>query len=160
MNIACSFLAVMCDKEMDFLLTDYQSEVHRQDSDWKVWDRCLVLLPVPRWVRQAAQTVDLRVLPQVHETGEDISLPPGGRAGSLQGREALTLYLLSWCEEKLNWLWCQKQVTQAGTNNCIPQNTMGCDYLSLPEIPASSTKVLHWYPSWTPKWCSLSKFTH
>ena len=34
--------------------------------------------------------------------------------------------------------WCQKQVFQAWISNCIPQTT----YLSLPEIPASGTKVL------------------
>ena len=33
-------------------------------------------------------------------------------------------------------------LSQAGINNCIPHNTMGCNYLSLPEIPASDTKVL------------------
>ena len=38
--------------------------------------------------------------------------------------------------------WCQKQVSQAGISNCIPQSTVGCNYLSLPEIPASGTKVL------------------
>ena len=39
-------------------------------------------------------------------------------------------------------LWCQKQVSQAGISNCIPHNTVGCNYLSLPEIPASGTEVL------------------
>ena len=39
-------------------------------------------------------------------------------------------------------LWHQKQVSQAGINNCIPQNTVGCNYLSLSEIPASGTEVL------------------
>ena len=39
-------------------------------------------------------------------------------------------------------LWRQKQVSQAGISNCIPQSTVGCNYLSLPEIPASGTKVL------------------
>ena len=34
-------------------------------------------------------------------------------------------------------LWCQKKISDR-----IPQNTVGCDYLSLPEIPASDTKVL------------------
>ena len=38
--------------------------------------------------------------------------------------------------------WCEKQVSQAGLSNCIPQNTVGCNYLSLPEIPASGTQVL------------------
>ena len=36
----------------------------------------------------------------------------------------------------------QKQVSQAGISNYIPQFTVGCNYLSLPEIPASGTKVL------------------
>ena len=39
-------------------------------------------------------------------------------------------------------LWCQKQVFQVGISNYIPQFTVGCNYLSLPEIPASGTKVL------------------
>ena len=39
-------------------------------------------------------------------------------------------------------LCCQKQVSQAGISNYIPQFTMGCNYLSLPEIPASGNKVL------------------
>ena len=36
---------------------------------------------------------------------------------------------------------CQKQVSQAGISNYIPQFTVGCNYLSLPEIPASGNKV-------------------
>ena len=40
-------------------------------------------------------------------------------------------------------LWCQKQISQAGISNCIPQNTVGCNYLSLPEIPASGPKVIN-----------------
>ena len=39
-------------------------------------------------------------------------------------------------------LWCQKQVSQAGISNCIPQFTVGCNYLPLPEIPVSGTNVL------------------
>ena len=44
-------------------------------------------------------------------------------------------------------LWCQKQVSQAGISNYIPQVTVGCNYLSLPEITAADTKVLifWWY---------------
>ena len=38
-------------------------------------------------------------------------------------------------------LWCQKQVSHAGISNCLSQYCMGCNYLSLPEIPASGTKV-------------------
>ena len=37
---------------------------------------------------------------------------------------------------------CHKQVSQAGISNYIPQFTVGCNYLSLPEIPASGNKVL------------------
>ena len=38
-------------------------------------------------------------------------------------------------------LCCQKQVSQAEISNYIPQFTVGCSYLSLPEIPASGSKV-------------------
>ena len=38
-------------------------------------------------------------------------------------------------------LCCQMQVSQAGISNYIPQFTVGCNYLSLPEIPASWHKV-------------------
>ena len=44
-------------------------------------------------------------------------------------------------------LWCLKQISQAWINNCIPQNTVRCNYLPLPEVPASGTQVLnirHW----------------
>ena len=41
------------------------------------------------------------------------------------------------------WGLChQKQVSQAGISNCIPQYSVGCNYLLLPEIPASGDKVL------------------
>ena len=46
---------------------------------------------------------------------------------------------------RLTYIWglqCQKQVSQAGISNYIPQFTVGCNYVSLPEIPASATKVL------------------
>ena len=39
-------------------------------------------------------------------------------------------------------LWCQRQVSQAGISNDIPQFIVGCNYLSLREIPASGAKVL------------------
>ena len=39
-------------------------------------------------------------------------------------------------------LWRQKHVSQAGISNYIPQCTVGCNYLSLSEIPASGAKVL------------------
>ena len=39
-------------------------------------------------------------------------------------------------------LCCQKQVSQAGISNYIPQFTVGCNYISLTEIPASGNKVL------------------
>ena len=39
-------------------------------------------------------------------------------------------------------LWCQKLASQAGISNYIPQFTVGCNYLSLPEIPASGTKII------------------
>ena len=39
-------------------------------------------------------------------------------------------------------LGCQKQFYQARISNHIPQYSIGCNYLTLPEIPASGTKVL------------------
>ena len=38
--------------------------------------------------------------------------------------------------------WCQKQVSQAGISNNIPPKTVGCNYLSMPEIPTSGTTVV------------------
>ena len=38
-------------------------------------------------------------------------------------------------------LWCQTQVYRAGISKCTPQDTVGCNYLSLPGIPASATEV-------------------
>ena len=38
-------------------------------------------------------------------------------------------------------LWCQKQLTLAMISNCIPHYSVGCNYLSLPNIPASGIKV-------------------
>ena len=39
-------------------------------------------------------------------------------------------------------LGCQEHVSQAVISNFILQFTVGCNYLSLPEIPASGAKVL------------------
>ena len=48
-----------------------------------------------------------------------------------------------WVKLYHKWgLWCQKQVSQAEISNCIPQYSVGCNYLSMPEIPTSGTKVL------------------
>ena len=33
--------------------------------------------------------------------------------------------------------FCSHKVSQAGISNCIPQFSVGCNYLSLPEVPAS-----------------------
>ena len=48
------------------------------------------------------------------------------------------------CQWYIWGLWCQKQVSRAGIRNCIPQYSVGCNYLSLPEMPASGTKVLNY----------------
>ena len=48
-----------------------------------------------------------------------------------------------WSNNPEIWgLCCQKQVSQTGIINYIPQFTVGCNYLSLPEIPVSGNKVL------------------
>ena len=39
-------------------------------------------------------------------------------------------------------LWCQKQVPRACISNFIPQFTVGCNYLCMPKILASGTRVI------------------
>ena len=39
-------------------------------------------------------------------------------------------------------LWYQKQVSQACISNCIPHNTVGCNYLCMPEISAPGAKLI------------------
>ena len=39
-------------------------------------------------------------------------------------------------------IWCQKHVPYVWTSNCMPQNTVKFNTSSMPEIPASGTKVL------------------
>ena len=53
-------------------------------------------------------------------------------------------YNIVWKSVSLNWgLCCQKQISQAWISNYIPQNTVGCNNLSMPEKPASGNKVLN-----------------
>ena len=42
-------------------------------------------------------------------------------------------------------LWCQNQVSQTGISNCIPHYSVGCNYLSMPEMSPSVPKVLNSY---------------
>ena len=39
-------------------------------------------------------------------------------------------------------VWRQEQVSQPCISNCIPQYSVGCNYLYMPVIPASGTKVI------------------
>ena len=46
--------------------------------------------------------------------------------------------------QALSCVWglsCQKRVSHAGKSNCIPHNTVGCNYLFLAGVPAPGTKV-------------------
>ena len=57
---------------------------------------------------------------------------------------------LAWASELTIIIWrlqCQKQVSQTGISNCIPLYSVGCNYLSMPVIPASGTKIIlfRWY---------------
>ena len=69
---------------------------------------------------------------------------------------------------KVIWGLCrQKQISQAGISNCIPRNTVGCNSLSLPEIPGSHitryralTKVEHQSKLWTANKYSLSQASY
>ena len=53
--------------------------------------------------------------------------------------------IIAWRQVWVNNIWglcCQKHISQAGISNYIPRLTVGCNYLSLPEIPASGNNVL------------------
>ena len=52
------------------------------------------------------------------------------------------VWLLTLVIYNISGISCQKQILQAGISNCIRQFSVGCNYLSLSEIPASGTKVL------------------
>ena len=47
-----------------------------------------------------------------------------------------------------NWGLCDQKVSQAGINNYIQQSTVGCNYLSLPEIPEKSALRISCYTRW------------
>ena len=46
------------------------------------------------------------------------------------------------CTNPLLCLRCQRQVSRACISNYIPQSSVGCDYLSMLQIPISGTKLL------------------
>ena len=75
------------------------------------------------------------ILGELGHTMADDALAPSVPRSS--GDMALTM--------QHKWRLClQKPVSQAGIINYIPQFTVGCNYLSLREIPASGDKVLKW----------------
>ena len=72
----------------------------------------------------------------LHDKFPDIKLPPSYRCLLQSSFQFISSHI--WGRRS------EKQVSQAWISNCIPQYTVGCNYLSLPEIPASGTKVLIW----------------
>ena len=68
-------------------------------------------------------SIKQKALELVCEMAATLSLPQHAKATAIWG------------------LWHQKLIFQAGMYRCIIQNTLGCNYLSLPEIHASCTKV-------------------
>ena len=48
-------------------------------------------------------------------------------------------------------LQCQKQVSRACISNYIPQYSVGCNYLCMPYIPASGSKILISIPQYVTK---------
>ena len=61
-----------------------------------------------------------------------------GNNVNIMGAEALAIILTM---QDIWGLWCQKQVSQAGINSCIPQYSVGCNYLSMPEIPGGRLNI-------------------
>ena len=72
--------------------------------------------------------------PKIHLRPAEVLAPASMEFTTPVWRNGIT-YLNIWR------LCCQKQVSQAGISNYIPQFTVGCNSLSLPEIPASGNKV-------------------
>ena len=66
---------------------------------------------------------------------------------NITDRISLLVLDIQWkCNDLANWgLCCQKQVSQTGISNYIPQFTVGCKYTYPCLIPASANKVLNWY---------------
>ena len=54
-------------------------------------------------------------------------------------------------------LCCQKQVSQVGICNCIPQYSVGCNYVSVFVIPASGNKVHNYHVKAKTKWSLYSR---
>ena len=56
--------------------------------------------------------------------------------------DILTRSSNKWLVDNEDFSATQKQISQVGISNCIPQNTVECNHFSIPEIPASGTEVL------------------
>ena len=54
----------------------------------------------------------------------------------------ITLYARVAHQHMIWGLCCQKQVSQAGISNCIPQDNVGCNFLSLTELLASGANAI------------------
>ena len=72
--------------------------------------------------------------------------------GQLIRRHGLIFYQLDSKRSSIgnnnNWGLCDQKVSQAGINNYIQQSTVGCNYLSLPEIPEKSALRISCYTRW------------
>ena len=55
-------------------------------------------------------------------------------------------------------LWCQKQVSQAEKSNCIPQYSVGCDYISLSMTSAFCIYIYFFFEYIYAVWLSYQHF--
>ena len=117
-------------------------------SYWQQRNNFLVAVPLCGEPLKTGGIVTRKMLPF-----DDVIMPSSHRGPPTSGRlikvHSPDTYLGFFPSSPLNGVivhiwgpWYQKQVSQARICNCIPSNTVGCNYLSLPEIRTSGAKVL------------------
>ena len=92
----------------------------------------------------AARNISMQIQKSCNPIAMSFAVKSTYTASALMTPTAVSRAINTCCLETAEYIWglcCQKQVSQAGISNYIPQFTVKCNYLSLPEIPASGNKV-------------------
>ena len=85
-------------------------------------------IPVPTYIGEKSPKSCMWQVPWWLIRGEDIYVHLSG------GRRIMSTGFIIW------ELWYQKQVSRAWLSNYSPQDTVGCNYLAMPYIPAQQTE--------------------
>lgn len=59
------------------LFIDYKSQVYRQNTDWKIWNRCLVFFTLPWGIWKTTKIMDLWILFKIHAFRKILSISSG-----------------------------------------------------------------------------------